>query len=169
MTSDFPQKRSMDIESLEDLLAHEELIESLNEGFGVIDDRNIFTFVNTQFGELLEYTSAEMIGRSIQDFLDDENSSIQQTHIQKRMNKEQSKYELIWTSKTGRLVPTLISGVPIFDKDGKYHGSFAVITDFSAYKAAERKYRLLAEQSLQGLTVTQNDRYAYVNPSFGRI
>ena len=169
MSSKFPQKRSMDIGSLEELLAHEVLIESLSEGFGVIDEKNIFTFVNAQFGELLEYTPAEMIGRPIQDFLDDENSNIQQAHIEKRKNNEHSKYELNWISKTNRLVPTLISGVPILDKDGKHQGSFAVITDFSAYKAAEKKYRLLAEQSLQGLTVIQNDRYAYVNPSFGRI
>ena len=169
LSSEIPKKQSLDIESLEDLLRHKVLIESLNEGFGVIDDQSVFTFVNTRLGELLEYAPEEMIGKPIHDFLNKENSEIQQTHILKRKNKEHSKYELIWTSKSGRSIPTLISGVPILAKDGTFHGSFAVITDFSAYNAAERKYRLLSEQSLQGLTIIQNDRYAYVNPAFAKI
>ncbi|MHA1137943.1 MAG: PAS domain S-box protein [Candidatus Thorarchaeota archaeon] len=169
MDSEEKFENSLDIESLEDLLKHKVLIESMNEGFGVVDKDNIFIHVNNRFGEMLGFSTEDMIGKQTQEFLNGENLTIQQENIEKRKIKQSSKFELEWTSKSGRLIPTLVSAVPILGKQGEFQGSFAVITDLSAYKAAERKYKLLAEQSLQGLTVIQNDRYVYVNPSFARI
>jgi len=169
MDSKIVPKHTIDIESLEDLLNHKVLIESLSEGFAVVDENNELTYANARFREMLEYTNEEIVDHPTRDFLNEENLRIQQENIQKRKNREISKYELEWTSKSGRLIPTLISGVPILGKDGKYRGAFAVITDLSAIKAAEKNYRMLAEHSLQGLTVIQNDKYAYVNPSFAKI
>jgi len=169
LKSETPKKGSLDIESLENLLGNKVLIESLSEGFGVIDENTIFTYVNIQFAELLEYSIEEMLGQPIKNFVNEENVLIQQDHIQKRMNHQTSKYELEWVTKSGRLIPTLVSGVPILGTDSQYRGSFALITDLSAYKTAERNYRMLAEQSLQGLTVIQDGRYVYVNPAFGTI
>jgi len=169
LKSETPKKGSLDIESLENLLGNKVLIESLSEGFGVIDENTIFTYVNIQFAELLEYSIEEMIGQPIKNFLNEENVQIQKEHIQKRINHQTSKYELEWATKSGRSIPTLVSGVPILGTDSQYRGSFALITDLSAYKTAERNYRMLAEQSLQGLTVIQDGRYVYVNPAFGKI
>jgi PAS domain S-box-containing protein len=73
---------------------------------------------------------------------------------------------LEWTTKTGKKVQTIVSGTPLPEIDGTHQGSFAVITDISERIAAENKYKSLAEQSLQGLTIIQNDRYVYVNPAF---
>jgi PAS domain S-box-containing protein len=160
---------SMDFESLEELLTHRLLLDSLSEGFGVVDEKNVFSYVNRRFGELLEYTTDDLIGHQISSFLDKANAKIQKEHIAKRARRLSTKYELQWIAKSGRKVSTLISGVPIIDKEGTFRGSFAVITDISNYRAAEKKYQMLAEQSLQGLTIIQNERYAYVNPAFGRI
>ncbi|TFG31277.1 PAS domain S-box protein [Candidatus Thorarchaeota archaeon] len=164
-----PDEKSMDIASLEELFRHRDLIESLNEGFGVVNENNVLTYVNKRFGELLEYSPEEMTGQPIGRFLNDKNRKIQLEQFENRRQKRTSKYELDWISKSGRIISTLISGVPIVSAEGEHRGSYAVITDLTAYKAAERKYRMLAEQSLQGLTVIQNEKYVYVNPAFGEI
>jgi PAS domain S-box-containing protein len=164
-----PNEQSMDFESLEELLKHRVLLESLSEGFGIVDNNNVFSYVNKRFGELLEYTTDEMIGKPITNFLDITNGLIQRENIAKRSHGLSSNYELHWIARSGRNVPTLISGVPIIDNEGIFRGSFAVITDLSDYRAAEKKYQMLAEQSLQGLTIIQNEKYVYVNPAFGRI
>ncbi|MFW9961393.1 MAG: PAS domain S-box protein [Candidatus Thorarchaeota archaeon] len=169
MATKFRNEQSMDFESLEELLKHRVLLESLSEGFGVVDENNVFSYVNRRFGELIGYATDEMIGKPVSKFLDDASIEKQQEHISKRRKGLSSKYELQWIAKSGRKVPTLISGVPIIDEKKSYRGAFAVITDLSEYKAAEKKYRMLAEQSMQGLTIIQNDRYAYVNPAFGRM
>ena len=161
--------KSMDIASLEELLKYKVLIESLNEGFGVVDENNHLIYVNKRLCELLEYTPEEVISKPISKFLDEKNRNIQLKQFAERKENRASKYELDWVSKSGRTISTLISGVPILSADGKHKGSFAVITDLSAYKAAEQKYRMLAEQSLQGLTVIQNEKYVYVNPAFAEI
>jgi len=169
LDEDFDLTQILDIESLDDLLKYRVLIESLNEGFGVVNEESVLTYVNTRFSEMLGYSNEELIGRPTREFLNKKNLEIQQQHYAKRKDGVSSKYELEWNAKSGRLVPTLISAVPILGKKRQFHGSFAVITDLSAYKAAEKKYKLLAEQSLQGLTVIQHDKYVYVNPAFAKI
>jgi PAS domain S-box-containing protein len=169
MTTNHHDNKSLDFESLEDLLKHRILLESLSEGFGVVDENNCLSYVNRRFGELLGYSPEEMVGRPISEFLGDDEIKKQRRHILKRKQGLQSKYELQWIARSGRRIHTLISGVPIQDKEGRFKGSFAVITDLSEYRAAEQKYRMLSEQSMQGLTIIQNEKYVYVNPAFGRI
>ena len=138
----------------------------MNDAFGVIDAEGILTYANHKFSILLDYPLEEIIGKPITDFLDDENLFLIQNNIRKRTKGLSSQYELEWTTRSGKKVQTIVSGTPLFDEDGAHQGSFAVITDISGLIEAERKYRLLAEQSIQGLTVIQNDRYVYVNPAF---
>jgi two-component sensor histidine kinase len=46
-------------------------------------------------------------------------------------------YEIVWTSKDGRKIPTIMSPRPLSDIQGSYVGSFAVITDITERKNAE--------------------------------
>ena len=145
------------------------LIDAMNDAFGVIDGKGIFTYINKRFSDLLDYAVNEIVGRPITSFLDDENLYILQNNIRKRSQGISSQYELAWTRRNGTKVPTIVSGSPIIDENGVHQGSFAVVTDISRRIEAERKYKLLAEQSIQGLTVIQNERYVYVNPAFAFI
>ena len=148
---------------------YEALVDSMNDAFGIIDNEGILTYANQKFCELLDYPQEEMIGKLITYFVDDENLFILKNNIRTRTEGMSSLYELEWTTRTGSKVQTIVSGTPLPSKDGVHQGSFAVITDISWRIAAEKKYKLLAEQSLQGLTIIQNDRYAYVNPAFAFI
>ncbi len=138
----------------------------MNDAFGVVDRNGNLTYANQRFGDLLEYPLEEILGKSLTTFLDDENLFILQNNIRMRTQGQSSQYELEWTTRTGRKVQTIVSGTPLIEEDGTHQGSFAVVTDISWRIAAEKKYKLLAEQSLQGLTIIQNDRYVYVNPAF---
>jgi PAS domain S-box-containing protein len=138
----------------------------MNDAFGVIDSEGVFTYANHKFSELLDYPLEEIIGKPITKFLDDENLYIIQNNIRMRVEGLSSQYELDWTMRNGKKVPTIVSGTPLFGEDGSHQGSFAVVTDISWKIDAERKYKQLAEQSIQGLTIIQNDKYVYVNPAF---
>ncbi|MFW9893729.1 MAG: PAS domain S-box protein [Candidatus Thorarchaeota archaeon] len=164
--SENPTDGDQDIRSSPELLRYEALVDSMNDAFGVIDNKGILTYVNQKFSELLDYPIEEIIGKPITNFVDDENLFILQNNIRVRTEGKSSVYELEWTKRTGKKVQTIVSGSPLLDKDGVHRGSFAVVTDISWRIEAEKKYKLLAEQSLQGLTIIQNDRYVYVNPAF---
>jgi len=153
-------------DSSSDVLRYRALLDTMNDAFGVIDRNGNLTYANQRFGDLLEYPLEEILGKSLTTFLDDENLFILQNNIRMRTQGQSSQYELEWTTRTGRKVQTIVSGSPLIEEDGTHQGSFAVVTDISWRIAAEKKYKLLAEQSLQGLTILQNDRYVYVNPAF---
>ncbi|MGQ4912577.1 MAG: PAS domain S-box protein [Candidatus Thorarchaeota archaeon] len=161
--------RALEICSQEDLLQYRALLEALNNPFAVADEKNRLTYVNKSFAAMLEYEQDEMVGRKIGDFLDPANRAIQEQAIERRTAGETSRYPLEWIAKSGRKVHTIVSGVPILDEECKYNGAFAVITDISAQVEAERRYRILAEQSLQALTVIQDSKYKYVNPAFASM
>ncbi|UCE09954.1 MAG: PAS domain S-box protein [Candidatus Thorarchaeota archaeon] len=160
----------------EDILIFRALVDAMNEGFGVVDRDSCFTYVNRHFHEMLGYTQSEMVGRALTDFVDAGNRETLLENVRMRTTGGSSQYELEWLTKDGRNIPTIVSGAPLFDEEDKHIGSYAVITDISRIREAEderrkseEKYRLLAENSLQGLTIIQGDKYVYVNPAFGRM
>jgi len=153
-------------EDIVDAIRYRDLVDAMNDAFGVIDGDGILTYVNQKFSDLLDFPLEEIIGKPITSFLDEENLFILQNNVRKRSQGISSQYELSWTTRNGTKVPTIVSGSPLIDENGVHQGSFAVITDISDRIEAEKKYKLLAEQSIQGLTIIQNDRYVYVNPAF---
>ncbi len=161
------------VDTSDDILRYRALVDSMNEGFAVIDKKNAFTYVNKRFSDMLGYAPDAMIGFKLTDFLDSENTKVLKANVKRRKEGLTSQYELVWTSRTGGGVPTIVSGAPLIDHKSKHRGSFAVILDMTAFKEAEEalarseaKYKTLVEKPLQGVTVIQNSRYVYVNQAF---
>ncbi len=157
----------------DDILRYRALVDSMNEGFAVVDKKNVFSYVNKRFSDMLGYTPDAMIGFKLTDFLDAKNTEVLKANVKRRKKGLSSQYELVWTSKTGEGIPTIVSGAPLIDHKDKHRGSFAVILDMTAFKEAEEalarseaRYKTLVEKPLQGVTVIQNGRYVYVNQAF---
>jgi len=122
----------------EEARSFQNIVEYMNEGLGVIDALGNFVYVNKRFAEMLEYTVDEMVEKKITTFMDDANKRIVEDNIGRRKKGESSQYELEWLSKRGYRVPTIVSGAPILDSEGRHSGSFAVITDISHRRRAEK-------------------------------
>ena len=153
-------------EQIPETLDYRVLLDKLNDAFGVINEEGILTYANQRFSDLLEYPLGDMVGKPLHTFVDDENYFILQNNIRKRIEGVSTQYELEWTTRTGKKVQTIVSGTPLMAKDGRHQGSFAVVTDITWRTEIEKKYKHLAEESIQGLAIIQNDRYVYVNPAF---
>ncbi len=137
---------------------YQALVDNMNEGFGIIDETGVFTYVNKRFGDLLGYEPNEMVGHSIFDFLEESQAEVLCSTLEKRREGISSQYELEWTTSSGTNIPTLVSGAPLFDKNNNHMGSFAAITDISAMKENQEKirksrkiYRTLFEESPIGI------------------
>ncbi len=115
----------------QEALRYRALVDSLNDGFGIIDNEGKISYANKKWGALLEYSPEEMIGHPITDFLDEHNRAVLEENIRKRKSGKPSQYEIEWTTKNGYRVCTIVSGAPIIDDDGQHSGSFAVITDIT--------------------------------------
>lgn len=122
------------------------LLEKMNDGFAIIDSNGKLTMVNKKFCEMLGYDADELRGKNVAMLLDVKNKKILEKELEKRRLGKSSVYELEFIAKSGSRLPTLISASPLFDDEGKYVGSYAVITDMTERKTLEQKLREYAEK-----------------------
>ncbi len=156
---------------------HRTLIETMNDGIGVTDRNGRLTYINTRMGEMIGYRPEEVIGRSIMDFLDDENRQILEAQVADRQEGIQASYELCWLKKDGGRVFAIVSPQGVLDEDGNYIGSFAVITDITERKRAEealreseKKFRSIFESIVDGFYRTDMEgNLTLFSPSALRI
>ncbi len=122
------------------------LVETLNEGFGIVDAEGRFTYVNCKLLEMLGYARSEVLGKKVSAFMDGRNLRIYKKQLDMRQKGIEAPYEIQFATKDGRTIATIVSPRAIFDADGRFQGSFAVVTDISAMKTAEKDLRRREQQ-----------------------
>jgi PAS domain S-box-containing protein len=153
------------------------LVETMNDGLGAMDEHQRITYINPRITELLGYSEDELIGRQVSVLLDETNRKILQDNLNRRQSGDQTSYELVWTRKDDSQFPAIVSPKPIFDAQGRFKGSFAIITDITARRQAEaevrhreRYFRQLTENvsDIFGL-LTMEGKISYINPAINRL
>ena len=114
-----------------DELRYKNLVESMGNGISEIDHNGVSTYANDTTCELWGYRRRDIIGRKVSGFLDRSNLEILNKQLSKRRSGGCESYELTWTRKDGQKVHTVMTPTPYFESDGRFLGSFAVITDIS--------------------------------------
>jgi PAS domain S-box-containing protein len=114
------------------------LVETMNDGLGVVDEGGRFIYANDRLGEMLGFSIEEIISHPATDFLDLTNQQILMDQIRIRRTGINTPYELAWLRKDGSELFTIVSPMPLFEDDQRYTGSFAVITDITERVLAGR-------------------------------
>ncbi len=117
------------------------LIEKMNDGFWSIDNKGITNMVNHKMGEMLGYRRNELLGQKITDFVDESEQIKLKRQEEMRPKGVSSTYEINLTKKDGSNIPVIVSAAPIFDDDGRFRGSFAIVTDVSRIKEMEEELK----------------------------
>ncbi|MBF0551679.1 MAG: PAS domain-containing sensor histidine kinase [Deltaproteobacteria bacterium] len=120
---------------------HRLLVETMNDGLVVLDETGVITYVNERFSEMLGYSRTEMTGRPMIIFLDQTNRIIYEERMAGGDRRGYGSFEITWTLKNDLRISTIISPMPIHDDEGRFKGSFAVITDITERKLAEDALR----------------------------
>ncbi len=118
------------------------LVETMNDGVGVVDLENKLTYVNPALCKMLGYSYDEAIGSSLENYLDDKNKEILRKQQELRRKGATKPYEIEWLGKNDTRVMTQLSPRAIFNDNGEYNGSFALVTDITARKKAEEQLKL---------------------------
>jgi PAS domain S-box-containing protein len=150
------------------------LVESMRHGLGVQDENGIITYVNERACELSGYSKDELIGRPAADLVDEAFQKMFHEEVSQRREGESSSDEITWIKKDGSKMPAIVSSTPIFDSEGTFKGSFAIITDITQRKQAEEalreseeRHRMLLEASPDPIVVyDMAGKATYVNPAF---
>jgi PAS domain S-box-containing protein len=139
--SDITEYKQTEAELRESERRYRDLLETMNEGFRMIDEQGLITYVNKKLGEMLGYKAEEIIGRKATEFLDEQSRKVWAREFEKRQKRHSSPYELSFIRKDGERVPTIVSPRPTFDEKGTFRGSYSVITDISHVKKTEQALR----------------------------
>jgi len=138
------------------------LVDTMNEGLGVQNERGEWIYVNDRFSEMLGYFRDEMIGRPVTDFLSENDRITYKERVGRRRKGERESYGLSWLKKDGQMIFARVSPKAIFDENGQFKGSFAVITDITERKRAEEALKESEKQlrylSSQLLTAQETER-----------
>ncbi|MHA1636870.1 MAG: PAS domain-containing sensor histidine kinase [Candidatus Thorarchaeota archaeon] len=113
------------------------LIETMNDGLAIDDSEGRLTYVNQAFCDMIGFSQSEIIGHTWLDFTRTKDAAFMETKRDERMAGKSEHYELEWETKTGAIIPTIISATPNYNSENVFVGTFAVITQISAQKEAE--------------------------------
>ncbi len=129
------------------------IIQNMNLGLLVVDNREVVVDVNPSFLEMMGYTRSELIGKHATTILaPKEKKELLAEVIDRRKKGESNVYELLVNNKKGQDKWMLISGSPVYDTQNKIIGSIGIhldITDRKQQVAELTKARQKAEESVR--------------------
>ncbi|RPJ66184.1 MAG: PAS domain S-box protein [Acidobacteria bacterium] len=119
---------------------NDDIIRNMAEGIVVQDADGRIAFVNPAAAALLGYGPGELLGRSWTIVTPVDQQDTVRVADDLRARGAWSRYELELLHRTGRRVPVVVSGCPIFAGEAR-KGTVAVFTDMTDLKEAERRTR----------------------------
>lgn len=132
------------------------LIETMNDGFWVLDAQGRILFANEKLASLLGYGISDLVGTSAFELFDEDNCEILVKQIDNRMEGKLGSYEIQMTRRDGAQITCLMRGAPRFNAEGQCTGTLANITDISVRKRLEDRLRS-SEQDYRDLFDNMQD------------
>jgi PAS domain S-box-containing protein len=116
----------------------EPVLETVNEGVLIADDRHRIVFVNSGFVRLTGIRAEDLVGYNAQPFYTAEEWAFLEKKIEESIRVGHSRYEFAVPKKDGSRVPVIISSRAHEDCDGRQFG-IVTFTDISEQKLAQRQ------------------------------
>jgi len=112
------------------------IVETSLEGIVSVDTRYVTTYANDRIADMLGYEKEALLGRKLTDFMppDQLPNPEQEAEL---MSGHDHTYERCFRKRDGEELWTLISPCGMFDEQGQFTGSFAMVTDITERKRAE--------------------------------
>lgn len=110
------------------------IIENMSLGLVEVDNRGCIQKVNRAFCAMTGYSREELLGAGDELLLTEDNKAVIARQMALRKEHISSAYEIQVRRKSGELTWMLISGSPIYDRDGEVVGSIGIHYDLSEQK-----------------------------------
>lgn len=145
--TEFLQRKEADEALFSSETRFRRLIETANEGVWLLDQDFRVDYLNRQMADMLGYRMEEVRGRSLADFIHEEEQADLQKAMEERRRGIRRVFERRLKRKDGSVCWALVSATPVFDEQGNFTGSFSMLMDISEQKEAEKALRE-SEQAL---------------------
>ena len=133
------------------------IVDTANEGVVMHAPDSAIIFVNNRMAEMLGYSTEEMIGRLMTDFMFEEDWPDQLSKTDDRRKGMKGHYERRLRKKDGETVWVLFSFTPILDNSHCFEGSFGMAADITERKLMEEQVISLNKELEERVTARTND------------
>ena len=123
------------------------LVENMQQGGLTLGLDGVIRYANRQFARMLDVEVADLVGRSVFEFLSAEGGT-RMTRLVPTVGTERQEFEIGLRRKNGVLIPALASAV----LDEESSAIFIIVTDLTD---ARRQQALIAEEALSGSILEQ--------------
>ncbi|WP_373500254.1 response regulator [Desulfococcus sp.] len=132
------------------------ILTTTNEGFWWVNNDARTLDVNNTFCQIIGRPREDILGRTVFEFLDEENTSIMKEQLRRRATGQTGVYEIALSRPDGSNVLCLFHATPLYDKNGVKTGSFAMITDITHRKKMEEEL-IAARNKAEAATRAKGD------------
>ncbi len=122
------------------------IVNLANEGIWVLDAEGRTTFANAKMTEMLGYTTAEMWGRPVTDFMFEEDIPDYLKKFKSKFKTVSEPYERRYRRKSGEVLWALVSATGILDDKEQFVSGFAMLSDITEKRLAEEALRRLNDE-----------------------
>jgi PAS domain S-box-containing protein len=116
----------------------EPVLETVNEGVLIADDRRRIVFANSGFVRMTGLRAEDLVGSTGQLFYTDEEWAFLEKKIEESKRVGRNRYEFTIPKKDGSRVPVIISSRAHEDSDGRQFG-IVIFSDISEQKLAQKQ------------------------------
>jgi PAS domain S-box-containing protein len=171
---DITEEKNAEAQLRESEERYRQIVETAQEGIWLIDEHHKTSFVNKRLCEMLGYSSAEMMGKELFYFMDEEGRKIAMTSLEKGRQGSTDALDFRFITKEGATIWTYIVSSPVLDDDGNYIGGLAMVADITERKTAaetlsnsELRFRTLTDSAPVGIFQTDiHGKTIYVNKTW---
>jgi two-component system, cell cycle sensor histidine kinase and response regulator CckA len=117
------------------------IVETAAEGVWLLDADAVTSYVNERMASMLGYTTAEMLGQHLFDFLREDLRESAADRIARHRTGQGDQFEPALRRKDGSEVSVFISSNPVFGTQGEYLGVLAMVTDMTERRLLEDQLR----------------------------
>jgi PAS domain S-box-containing protein len=133
------------------------IVDTAGEGIWQMDATFRITYVNRRMADMLGYSPEEMHGADILYFIPYDEHADSEFRREKQRKGDIDHFERQFIRKDGVRVWCTVAITPIIDAEGIYQGSFAMLSDITERKNAEKRLDL-AKKRLEILSsITRHD------------
>ena len=113
------------------------IVESLPHGVCMTDAQERITYANPALGELLGVEPEAVLGRAPADFVAAGSRPTLREAVERRSRGVTERYDVVLRPAGGGEAIAEVSATPMFDPDGRYQGSIAILVDATERRRME--------------------------------
>ncbi len=174
---DITERRKAELERERTEKRYSALLDLNNDAVFILDLEGNHLEVNQRAADMLGYSVEELTHLSYKEVIVDREHPESRKRLAEILDTERFDiYERIVKRKDGKEIPVEVNISLVKDRDGNPLHIQSIMRDISERKQveeeirqSERKFRGLAERSLQGIQIMQDRHVVYANPRYAEI